>query len=91
MGGIREMLTKEQMKKVIGGYGYDGTPGGERVYSCQCRCNSGVGPQPSYQTTYPTSSPSSMPGNESACGCSTYYMATSPGYNSSSCSPSYNI
>ncbi len=24
LGGIKEMLSREQMKKVVGGYGYDG-------------------------------------------------------------------
>jgi len=33
LGGIKEMLTREQMKKVVGGYGYDGG-GSTNCYMC---------------------------------------------------------
>ncbi len=35
LGGIKEMLTREQMKKVVGGDGYGGgDSGGGKRYSC---------------------------------------------------------
>ena len=86
MGGIKEMLSREQMKKVVGGY----PDGSDWSYSCTCSCNSGIGSQPTYTTTYPPFTPGSVSGNESACGCSTIYVATSPGYNSSTCSRNYS-
>jgi len=45
LGGIKEMLSREQMKKVVGGYGYDGGGG---CGTSECSSNSDC------STTYPT-------------------------------------
>jgi len=79
-----EKLTRDEMKKVLGGK----FAGGITVtLSCYCNCNSGLGTQPSFTTTQTNFDPYAIyqPGAAS-CQCSTLYYAAQPGYNGGTCS-----
>jgi len=86
LGGAQK-LTRAEMKNILGGV----LAGGGTTLSCSCRCNSGIGTQPSFTTVVSNynSNYTYTPGAAN-CGCSSLYFTTQPGYNGGSCSVIYS-
>ena len=84
LGSMKELLTKEEMKKTIGGYT-------ACYYQCDCVCNSGIGPQPSFRIDATCSGgPESFSIDNDSCGCYNILIAAQPGFNSGGCVKLYD-